>query len=151
MFRKILSILSFCVFFSFSAFSSEKTFSMIKPNALKFAAEIQEIMQENGLKIIEQKQITLTRKQASKFYAEHEGKKFFIDLIDFMISGPVIVQILEGKNAIAKNRELMGNTDPKLAKKDTIRAKFGEDITKNAIHGSDSAESAAREIKFFFN
>jgi nucleoside-diphosphate kinase len=126
------------------------TLSIIKPDAVHLEKKINRIFWKNGLKIMDQKKVQLTKKQAEKFYAEHRGKEFFDGLCDYMSSGPIIVQILGGKGAVARNREIMGSTDPKKAKIGTIRKNFGKDIRHNAVHGSDSEESASREIGFFF-
>jgi nucleoside-diphosphate kinase len=130
--------------------SKEVTLSIIKPDAVHLEKDINSAFEKNGLEIIAQKKVLLTRKQAEKFYAEHRGKEFFDGLCSYMSSGPVIVQVLSGKDAVAKNREIMGSTDPKKAKTGTIRMKFGKDVRHNAVHGSDSKENADREIEFFF-
>lgn len=129
-----------------------RTLSIIKPDAVaknKIGA-INSIFETAGLKIVAAKMLHLTQEQAQGFYKEHEARPFFADLVKFMTSGPVVVQVLEGDNAIADNRELMGATNPKEANKGTIRAEFATSIDENAVHGSDSAESAEREIAFFF-
>ncbi len=130
----------------------ERTLSIIKPDAVakNVIGKIYSRFESNGLKIVEAKMLTLTDELAGGFYAEHKGRPFYDDLVKFMTSGPVIVQALEGENAIAKNRDLMGATNPKEAEAGTIRADFAESIDANAVHGSDSAESAAREIAYFF-
>ena len=130
----------------------EKTLSIIKPDAVKknVIGEIISRFESNGLKLVAAKLIHLNDELASGFYAEHEGRPFFDDLKKFMTSGPVFVQVLEGENAISLNRELMGNTDPKEATPGTIRADYANSIDANAVHGSDSSESAAREINYFF-
>lgn len=130
----------------------ERTLSIIKPDAVAKNAigEILARFENNGLRIVALKMLTLTREQAEGFYAEHRGKPFFGALVDFMTSGPVTVQVLEGENAIAKNRDLMGATNPKEALAGTIRADFAATIDANAVHGSDSAASAQREIGYFF-
>jgi nucleoside-diphosphate kinase len=112
--------------------------------------EIYARFEKAGLKIVAARMARLSRSDAEGFYAVHKGRPFFNDLVDFMISGPVMIQVLEGENAIAKNRELMGATDPKKADKGTIRADFAESIDANAVHGSDAAETAAMEVAFFF-
>jgi nucleoside-diphosphate kinase len=132
--------------------SLQRTLSIIKPDAVKknVIGEIISRFESNGLKIVAAKLIHLNDELASGFYAEHEGRPFFEDLKKFMTSGPVFVQVLEGENAISLNRELMGNTDPKEAAPGTIRADYANSIDANAVHGSDSPESAAREINYFF-
>jgi nucleoside-diphosphate kinase len=133
----------------------ERTFSIIKPDAVaknKIGA-IVERFETNGLKPVAMKKMNLTTEMAEAFYAEHKERPFFGELVSFMTSGPVVVQVLEGDNAITKNRELMGATNPNEAAEGTIRYDFArgnEDLSANAVHGSDSAESAAREISFFF-
>ena len=130
----------------------ERTLSIIKPDAVakNVIGKIYSRFETNGLKIIAARMLHLSRTEAEGFYAVHRGRPFFEDLVKFMVSGPVMVQVLEGENAIAKNRELMGATDPKKADKGTIRADFADSIDANAVHGSDSAENAAIEIAFFF-
>ncbi len=130
----------------------ERTLSIIKPDAVAkcIIGKIYSRFESSGLKIVEAKMQTLTQELAEGFYAEHKGRPFFEDLVKFMTSGPVIVQALEGENAIAKHRELMGATNPKEAAAGTIRADFAESIDANAVHGSDSPESAAREVAYFF-
>ena len=131
----------------------ERTFSIVKPDAVakNVIGEIYSRFEKNGLKIIASKMLHLTREQAEGFYAVHKERPFFNDLVSFMISGPVVVQVLEGENAIAKNRELMGATNPKEAAPGTIRADFADSIDENAVHGSDAAETAKEEIAFFFS
>ena len=131
----------------------QRTLSIIKPDAVakNVIGEIISRFETNDLKIIAAKLITLSDSEAGGFYAEHEGKPFYNDLIAFMTSGPVFIQVLEGEDAIAKNRELMGNTDPSKADAGTIRADFAQTIDANAVHGSDSEKSANREIAFFFS
>ena len=131
----------------------EQTLSIIKPDAISkgFAEEICKRLEDAGLKIISKKSLHLTEEEAEGFYIEHKGKPFFSDLIAFMTSGPIHVQILEGDNAISKYREVMGNTDPKEADPGTIRADFADSIDANAVHGSDSEKSAEREINYFFS
>ena len=130
----------------------QRTFSIIKPDATRrnLSGAINAKLEEAGLRIVAQKRIHLTKAQAEAFYAVHKARPFFKDLVSFMTSGPVMIQCLEGENAIAKNRELMGATDPKKADKGTIRADFAESIDANAVHGSDAPETAAVEIAFFF-
>ena len=131
----------------------QRTLSIIKPDAVakNVIGEILSRFEKNNLKIIAAKLITLSASDAGGFYAEHEGKPFYNDLIEFMTSGPVFIQVLEGEDAISKNRELMGNTDPSKADPGTIRADFAKTIDANAVHGSDSEISAEREIAFFFS
>ena len=131
----------------------QRTLSIIKPDAVakNLIGEILSRFEKNNLKIIAAKLITLSASDAGGFYAEHEGKPFYNDLIEFMTSGPVFIQVLEGEDAISKNRELMGNTDPSKADPGTIRADFAQTIDANAVHGSDSEISAEREIAFFFS
>ena len=131
----------------------ERTLSIIKPDAVakNVIGKIYSRFESNGLKIVAAKMQQLSQEKAEGFYAEHKERPFFGDLVKFMTSGPVVVQVLEGENAIALNRELMGATNPKEAAEGTIRADFGESIDANAVHGSDSATSASREIAYFFN
>ena len=131
----------------------QRTLSIIKPDAVakNVIGEIISRFEKNNLKIIAAKLITLSAPDAGGFYAEHKGKPFYDDLIEFMTSGPVFIQVLEGEDAISKNRELMGNTDPSKADPGTIRADFAQTIDANAVHGSDSEKSAEREIAFFFS
>jgi len=130
----------------------ERTLSIIKPDAVgnNVIGEIYSRFEKAGLKIIAAKMVHLSRNDAERFYAVHQGRPFFKDLVEFMISGPVMIQALEGEGAIAKNRDLMGATDPKKADKGTIRADFARSIDANAVHGSDAPETAASEISFFF-
>ena len=130
----------------------ERTFSIIKPDAVAKNAigQIVGRFEANGLQIIAQRMEHLTEEKAKGFYAEHDGKEFFTDLVAFMTSGPVVLQVLQGENAILKNRELMGATNPQEAAAGTIRADFAQSIDANAVHGSDAPESAAREIAYFF-
>ena len=130
----------------------ERTFSIIKPDATRrnLTGKIIDRFESNGLRIIASKRIHMTRKQAGGFYAVHKERPFYNDLVDFMVSGPVVVQVLEGENAIAKNREIMGATNPAEADEGTIRKDFAESIDANSVHGSDAPETAAEEIKFFF-
>ncbi|MCM1129181.1 MAG: nucleoside-diphosphate kinase [Alistipes senegalensis] len=130
----------------------ERTLSIIKPDAVAkdVIGQIYSRFENAGLKIIAARMVKLSRAEAEGFYAEHRERPFFRALVDFMMSGPVMIQVLEGENAIAKNRELMGTTNPKEAAKGTIRADFAESIDANAVHGSDSPTSAAKEIAFFF-
>ncbi|HEY9398083.1 MAG TPA: nucleoside-diphosphate kinase [Burkholderiales bacterium] len=130
----------------------ERTLSIIKPDAVgkNVIGKIYSRFETNGLKIVAARMAWLSRQEAEGFYAVHRERPFFGELVDFMVSGPVMVQVLEGENAVAKNRELMGATDPKKADKGTIRADFAESIDANAVHGSDSAENARIEIAYFF-
>lgn len=130
----------------------ERTLSIIKPDAVakNVIGEIYSRFEKAGLQIVGARMLRLSREQAEGFYGEHKGRPFFPALVDFMTSGPVTVQVLEGDNAIALNRELMGATNPQEAEAGTIRADFAESIDANAVHGSDSPESAAREVAFFF-
>jgi nucleoside-diphosphate kinase len=130
----------------------ERTISIIKPDAVakNVIGEIYSRFEKAGLKIVAAKMLHLSREQAEGFYAVHKERPFFNDLIGFMISGPVMVQVLEGENAIAKNREVMGATNPKDAAPGTIRADFAVSIDENAVHGSDGPETAAQEIAYFF-
>jgi len=130
----------------------QQTLSIIKPDAVRknLIGAIESRFEQAGLKIVALKMIQLSRAQAEGFYAEHQGKPFFEGLVDFMTSGPVCVQVLSGDNAIARNRELMGATNPEEAAPGTIRADYAESVSINAAHGSDSPESAAREIAYFF-
>jgi len=131
----------------------EKTLSIIKPDAVakNVIGEIYSRFERAGLKIVAARMKQLSRADAEKFYAVHRGRPFFNDLVEFMISGPVMIQVLEGENAIALNRELMGATNPQDAAPGTIRADFARSIDANAVHGSDAAETAAVEIACFFN
>jgi nucleoside-diphosphate kinase len=130
----------------------EKTLSIIKPDAVakNVIGKIIDRFESNGLRIAAMKKIKLTKEDAGKFYEVHKERPFFNDLCEYMSSGPVVVMVLEGENAVAKNRELMGATDPKEAAPGTIRADFAESIEANAVHGSDSLENAKKEIAFFF-
>ena len=128
----------------------EQTLGLIKPNSFNRSDEIIERILNDGFRIVERRQVYLTKQRAEQFYIEHKGKPFFEDLIKFMTSGPIQVQVLEGENAIFNYREVMGRTHPKEATPGTIRADFAESIDANAVHGSDSPESAKREIDYFF-
>ena len=130
----------------------ERTLSIIKPDAVakNVVGQILARFEGAGLKIAAAKLVQLSRADAEAFYGVHKARPFFNDLVNFMISGPVMIQVLEGENAIAKNRELMGATDPKKADKGTIRADFADSIDANAVHGSDAPETAAAEVAFFF-
>ena len=130
----------------------ERTLSIIKPDAVakNVIGKIYSRFETNGLKIVAARMVHLSRQDAEGFYAMHRARPFFKDLVEFMISGPVMVQVLEGEGAITKNRDLMGATDPKKAEAGTIRADFAASIDANAVHGSDAAETAAVEIAYFF-
>ncbi len=130
----------------------EKTFSIIKPNAMKknCLGDIISMFESNGLKIAGAKIAVLSKAKAEEFYAEHKARPFFGELVSFMTSGPVMLMCLSGENAVLKNREIMGATDPKKATVGTIRAKFGDNMGENAVHGSDSVASADRELALFF-
>lgn len=132
--------------------SVERTLSIIKPDATKrnLTGLINAKFEKAGLKIIAQKRLQLTRSMAGNFYEIHKDRPFFNDLVDFMISGPVVVQVLEGDNAVKLNRDVMGATNPKEAEEGTIRKEFAESIEANSVHGSDSLENAKNEISFFF-
>jgi nucleoside-diphosphate kinase len=130
----------------------EQTLSIIKPDAVKknVIGQILARFEAAGLRIVAARMMHLSRAEAEGFYAVHRGRPFFAALVEFMISGPVLIQVLEGESAIARNRELMGATDPKKASKGTIRADFAESIDANAVHGSDALETARKEIAYFF-
>jgi nucleoside-diphosphate kinase len=130
----------------------ERTFSIIKPDAVakNVIGEIVSRFENNGLQVIASRMLHLSKEQAEGFYAVHAGRPFYNDLVKFMISGPVVVQVLEGENAISKNRELMGATNPADAAPGTIRADFAKTVDENAVHGSDAPETAAEEIRYFF-
>lgn len=131
----------------------EKTLSIIKPDAVAkgFIGKIIDRFESNGLRIAGMKKLQLSKEQAQEFYAVHKDRPFYNGLVEFMTSGPVVVMVLEGENAVKKNRELMGATNPKEADKGTIRADFAESIEANAVHGSDSLENAKNEVAFFFD
>jgi nucleoside-diphosphate kinase len=131
----------------------ERTFSILKPDATErnLTGAINAIIEKAGLRIIAQKRVRITREQAEKFYSVHRERPFFGELVDFMISGPVVVQVLEGENAIARYREVMGATDPAKAADGTIRKVHARSIGENSVHGSDAADTAAREIGQFFS
>lgn len=133
--------------------ATQRTFSIIKPDgtARNLTGKINAMIEDAGLRIIAQKRIHMTKDQAEGFYGVHRERPFFNDLVSFMISGPVVVQVLEGENAIAKYREVMGATNPENADEGTIRKTFAESIEANSVHGSDAPETAAEEIKFFFS
>jgi len=131
----------------------ERTLSIIKPDATRrnLTGLINARLEQHGLRIVAQKRVLLTRSQAEAFYAVHRARPFFAGLVDFMSSGPVVAQVLEGENAVARNRDAMGATDPAKAAAGTIRKDFAENIEANSVHGSDSPETAAEEIAFFFS
>ena len=133
--------------------ASERTFSIIKPDATErnLTGAINAMIEAAGLRIVAQKRVRITREQAQQFYAVHKDRPFFGELVDFMISGPVVVQVLEGDNAIAKHREVMGATDPSKAAPNTIRKVHAKSIGENSVHGSDAADTAAKEIAQFFS
>ena len=130
----------------------ERTFSIIKPDATarNLTGAINALIEQSGLRIVAQRRVRITREQAETFYAVHRARPFFGELVDFMISGPVVVQVLEGESAIARYRDIMGATDPAKAAAGTIRKALAESIEANSVHGSDSVENAAAEIAFFF-
>ncbi len=132
--------------------ATERTLSIIKPDATRrnLTGKINACLEAAGLRIVAQKRLLLTQAQAQAFYAVHKERPFYRGLVEFMTSGPVVAQVLEGDDAVAKNRETMGATDPKKAAPGTIRAQFAENIEANSVHGSDSAENAVAEIGFFF-
>jgi nucleoside-diphosphate kinase len=138
--------------FGESSMAVERTLSIIKPDAVakNVIGQIYARFENAGLKIVAARMVRLSRAEAEGFYAVHSARPFFKDLVEFMISGPVMIQVLEGEGAILKNRDLMGATDPKKADKGTIRADFADSIDANAVHGSDAAETAAVEIAYFF-
>ncbi|MGL9733143.1 MAG: nucleoside-diphosphate kinase [Wolbachia sp.] len=132
--------------------ATEKTLSILKPDAVSnnITGNINSYIERSGLKIIAQKMMLLTKRQAEIFYEIHKDRSFFDELVEFMTSGSIIVQVLIGDNAVSKYRQIMGATDPKQADNDTIRGDFADDISKNRVHGSDSLENAHKEISFFF-
>ncbi|MEN3973763.1 nucleoside-diphosphate kinase [Emcibacter sp. SYSU 3D8] len=133
--------------------ATERTLSILKPDATRrnLTGKINTLLEDAGLRIVAQKRIQLSRAQAEGFYAVHSERPFFNDLVSFMISGPVVVQVLEGENAVQKNRDVMGATNPENAAEGTIRKTFAESIEANSAHGSDSLENAAIEIAYFFS
>jgi nucleoside-diphosphate kinase len=132
--------------------ATERTFSIIKPDATRrnLTGAVTKMLEDAGLRVVASKRIHMTREQAEGFYAVHRERPFFADLVNFMISGPVVVQVLEGENAVLKNREVMGATNPANADEGTIRKVHAESIEANSVHGSDSPENAAAEIAYFF-
>ena len=133
--------------------AKQRTFSIIKPDATarNLTGKINAVFEEKGLRIVAQKRIRLSRLQAREFYAVHKDRPFYDELVEYMVSAPVVVQVLEGENAVAYHREIMGATDPAKAEPGTIRKEFGIDVGNNSVHGSDSLENAATEIAFFFS
>lgn len=133
--------------------AQERTLSILKPDATErnLTGKINAVFEEKGLRITAQKRMYLSRRQAQEFYAVHKERPFFGELVEYMVSGPVVVQVLQGENAVLKNREVMGATNPANAEAGTIRRLFGESIERNSVHGSDSPENAANEIRFFFS
>jgi len=133
--------------------AKQRTFSIIKPDATErnLTGKINAKFEENGLRIVAQKRLRMSRLQAREFYAVHKDRPFYDELVEYMVSGPVVVQVLEGENAVLHHREIMGATDPAKAAAGTIRKEFGEGIERNAVHGSDSEENATAEISFFFS
>ncbi len=131
----------------------EKTLSIVKPDAVarNIIGKIYSRFESNGLTIVASRMMTLSTEKAEGFYAEHKGKPFFETLVDFMTSGPIVVQVLEGEDAIALNRKIMGSTNPETAEEGTIRRDFAKSMQQNSVHGSDSTESAEREIAYFFD
>lgn len=132
--------------------ATERTFSIIKPDATRrnLTGAVTKMLEDAGLRVVASKRIHMTKEQAEGFYAVHRERPFFNDLVSFMISGPVVVQVLEGENAVAKNREVMGATNPENADEGTIRKTYAESIEANSVHGSDSLENAKIEIDYFF-
>ena len=130
----------------------EQTLSIIKPDAVErnLDSEIKSFFEKNNLKIIKSKKVKISKEEASEFYKVHQTKPFYGDLCNYLSSGPIVVMVLEGENAISKNRELMGSTDPKKAEEGTLREMYGLSIDKNSVHGSDSIENAKIEVNFFF-
>ena len=133
--------------------ATQRTFSIIKPDATRrnITGQVAARLEEGGLRIVAQKRIRMSKQQAEEFYAVHKERPFYDNLVAFMTSGPVVVQVLEGENAVARNREIMGATDPAEADEGTIRKDFAESIDANSVHGSDSPENARIEIDFFFD
>ena len=132
---------------------TERTFSIIKPDATRrnLTGAINAVIENAGLRIVAQRRVKLTEAQAKKFYEVHAERPFYGELVEYMCSGPVVAQVLEGESAITKNREIMGATNPANAEPGTVRAAFGQNVQENAVHGSDSPENAAKEIGFFFS
>ena len=132
---------------------SEKTLSIIKPDAVErnLDNKIKSFFEQNGLKILKSKKVKISKEEASEFYKVHQTKPFYNELCNYLSSGPIVVMILQGENVVAKNREIMGATDPSKASEGTLRKMYGISIDKNSVHGSDSADNAKTEINFFFN
>jgi nucleoside-diphosphate kinase len=132
--------------------AKERTFSIIKPDATgrNITGKVLTCFEDGGLRVVAQRRLQMSKAQAEGFYAVHKERPFYKDLVKFMTSGPVVVQVLEGDNAVSRNREIMGATDPKKAAPGTIRALYGESIERNSVHGSDAPETARAEIEFFF-
>ena len=145
-------VISQRTFFKAPVMAIERTLSIIKPDAMRrnLAADINAMLEKAGLRIVAQKRLRFTKPQAEAFYAIHKARPFFSDLVEFMTSGPVVVQVLEGEDAVGLNRDAMGATNPAEAAEGTIRKRFAESIEANSVHGSDSLENAKREIDFFF-
>ena len=133
--------------------TKQRTFSIIKPDATarNLTGKINTKFEDQGLRVVAQKRIRLSRLQAREFYAVHKDRPFYDELVEYMVSGPCVVQVLEGENAVARNREIMGATDPAKAAAGTIRKEYGVDVGSNSVHGSDSPENAEKEIRFFFS
>ena len=133
--------------------TKQRTFSIIKPDATErnLTGKINAKFEEQGLRVVAQKRVRLSRLQAREFYAVHKERPFYEELVEYMVSAPVVVQVLEGEDAVARNREIMGATDPAKAAPGTIRKEFGEGIERNSVHGSDSLDNAKAEISFFFS
>lgn len=133
--------------------ANERTLSILKPDVTQrnLTGKVNAVFEASGLRVVAQKRLWLSEEQAKQFYVVHKARPFYGELVAYMISGPVVVQVLEGENAVLKNREVMGATDPAKATAGTVRKEFGESIERNSVHGSDSAENAAIEIKFFFS
>jgi len=131
----------------------EQTLSIIKPDAVErnLENEIKDFFQENGIKITKSKKVKITKEEASEFYKVHESKPFYVELCNYLSSGPIVAMVLEGDSVVTKNRELMGATNPSKAEEGTLRKKYGISIDKNSVHGSDSTENAKKEIDFFFS
>lgn len=157
--RSFLFIFFFCILLArissqgVTPMAVERTLSIVKPDAVgkNLVGPILALLEKGGLKIVAAKMRHLTKREAEEFYAVHKARPFFRSLVDFMTSGPVLISVLEGENGIAKNREIMGATDPKKAEKGTIRAAFASNIEENAVHGSDAKETAEMEIAYFFS
>jgi nucleoside-diphosphate kinase len=149
----LLTVISTSLFAHQPNTTEQQTLSIIKPDAVssKHIGHIISRFEDNGLRVAAVKMTKLSKEQAEQFYAVHKERPFYTDLVEFMSSGPVVILVLKGEDAVAKNRALMGATDPSKAEKNTLRADFAQSVTKNAVHGSDSVENAEKEITFFFN